>query len=321
MIRGELVNLRAIEWSDLSIIPRWLNDPAVMRGWGFSAAARSTHDVAREVEDWLAQEAALGRPAALMADTLEGEPIGLVVLRVERPEARSLELSLLIGDPAHWGQGFGGDILRTALEACFDGWGAHRLGVRVEEGNERALALYRRFGFHAEGRLRQDGVPRWPARRRAALFAPRLRVAKRRLSGLLTGDPLAAQRLQHDTLAKASDERPRAVDHGPDALVGQRGIVVGFAAPDLVEPDAVRVVRRDVDGPKVATRRRGNELCAFEQDREEIVPLSGLRLHVADQTVASHQLLPLRTHLPIVSPYRSAPKMGVDAHAQAEHRD
>jgi RimJ/RimL family protein N-acetyltransferase len=155
MIPGEFVNLRAIERSDLSIVHRWLNDAAVMRGWGFSAAASSTHEVARDVEDWLAQEATLGRPAALMADTLEGEPIGLVVLRVERPEARSLELSLLVGDPAHWGQGFGGDILRTTLEACFNGWGVHRLGVRVEEGNERALALYRRFGFHAEGRLRQ----------------------------------------------------------------------------------------------------------------------------------------------------------------------
>ena len=45
--------------------------------------------------------------------------------------------------------------MQTTLEACFDGWGVHRVGVRVEEGNERALALYRRLGFKEEGRLRQ----------------------------------------------------------------------------------------------------------------------------------------------------------------------
>jgi RimJ/RimL family protein N-acetyltransferase len=155
MIPGELVNLRAIERADTPVVHRWLNDPLVMRGWGLSAAARSLQDAARDVEDWLAQEATLGRPAALIAETLAGEPVGLVVLRVDRPEARSLELSLLVGDPAQWGQGLGADILEAILDACFGGWGVHRLGVRVEEGNERALALDRRFGFLPEGRLRQ----------------------------------------------------------------------------------------------------------------------------------------------------------------------
>jgi RimJ/RimL family protein N-acetyltransferase len=155
MIPGELVNLRAIERDDVPIVYRWLNDPLVMRGWGFGATARSVSDVARDVEAWLAQESALGRPAALIAETLDGTPIGLVILHVERPEARSLELSFLVGDPSRWGEGLGADILRTVLETCFESWGVHRLGVRVEEDNERALALYRRFSFQPEGRLRE----------------------------------------------------------------------------------------------------------------------------------------------------------------------
>jgi RimJ/RimL family protein N-acetyltransferase len=155
MIPGELTNLRAIERGDVPIVHRWLNDPVVMRGWGWSAPVRSSQEVARTVEEWLAQESALGRPAAFIAETLEGEPAGLAVLLGDRPEARSLELSLLVGDPARWGQGFGGDILHAVLDACFSGWGVHRVGVRVEEGNDRALALYRRFGFTPEGRLRQ----------------------------------------------------------------------------------------------------------------------------------------------------------------------
>jgi RimJ/RimL family protein N-acetyltransferase len=155
MIPGEVVNLRAVERSDAPLIHRWLNEPEVMRGWGWGAAAASLNAVAQMVEAWLAVESPLGRPAALIAETLDGDPVGFVVLRVDRPEAHALELSLLVGDPERWGQGFGGDILCATLDACFADWGIHRVGLRVEEDNARALALYRRFGFHPEGRLRQ----------------------------------------------------------------------------------------------------------------------------------------------------------------------
>ena len=155
MIPGELINLRAIERADAPLLHRWLNEPAVMRGWGWSAAASSQQEAARQVEGWLAQETTLGRPAALIAESLDGDAVGLVVLRLDRPEARSAELSLLVGDPARWGAGLGADIVRTALDAAFGGWGLHRVGVRVEEENVRARALYRRLGFQEEGRLRQ----------------------------------------------------------------------------------------------------------------------------------------------------------------------
>ena len=154
MIPGETINLRAVERQDAPLLHRWFNDPVVMDGWGWSAPARSMHTVAGQLEEWLAREIAFGRPEALVAESLAGDPIGLVVVRIDRPEARSVELSLLV-DADRWGQGFGIDMMQTTLEACFDGWGVHRIGVRVEEGNERALVLYRRLGFKEEGRLRQ----------------------------------------------------------------------------------------------------------------------------------------------------------------------
>jgi RimJ/RimL family protein N-acetyltransferase len=154
MIPGETINLRAVERHDTPLIHRWFNDPVVMDGWGWSAPAHSIQHIAEQVEVWLARETAFDRPEALIAESLAGDPIGLVVVLVDRPEARSVELSLLV-DVDCWGQGFGTDMMQTVLEACFAGWGVHRIGVRVEAGNERALALYRRLGFKEEGRLRQ----------------------------------------------------------------------------------------------------------------------------------------------------------------------
>jgi RimJ/RimL family protein N-acetyltransferase len=154
MIPGETINLRAVERHDVPLIHRWFNDPVVMDGWGWNAPARSMQHVAGQVEEWLARETAVDRPEALVAESLAGDPIGLIVVRTDRPEARSVELSLLV-DADHWGQGFGMDMMQTILEACFADWGMHRIGVRVEEGNARALVLYRRLGFTEEGRLRQ----------------------------------------------------------------------------------------------------------------------------------------------------------------------
>lgn len=155
MIQGELVNLRAVERGDAATLHGWLNEPAGMRGWGWSAAAVSLAEVGRRVEGWLAEEAELGRPVGLIVETLAGEAVGLVVVAAERAEARSAELSLLIGEAGNRGRGLGTDALRTTLEACFGGWNLHRVWLRSEAGNAGAHRLYARCGFRREGTLRE----------------------------------------------------------------------------------------------------------------------------------------------------------------------
>ncbi|HEX5500307.1 MAG TPA: GNAT family protein, partial [Thermomicrobiales bacterium] len=94
-------------------------------------------------------------PQALVIETPERAPIGLIVLRSERPEARAVELSILIGEPDLWGQGLGADALETVLDACFNGWNLHRVWLRSEAWNVRAHRLYTKAGFRQEGVLRQ----------------------------------------------------------------------------------------------------------------------------------------------------------------------
>lgn len=154
MIPGERTNLRAMERSDVPALHRWLNAPEALRGWGDSVAAVSQQEVARRVEGWLAEEATRNRPAAFVVETLAGAPVGMVVVAVDRPEARSVELSLLL-DPAHWGHGYGTDAMETILDACFSAWNLHRVTLHCEAGNDRARRLYAKLGFTEEGTLRE----------------------------------------------------------------------------------------------------------------------------------------------------------------------
>ncbi len=153
-LRGERVDLRAVEREDAPHLHRWLNDPRVMRFWGSPSHTVSRVEVERRIEDWLDREALLGRPACFMVETLEGEAIGHVLIGEERAEARSVELSIMIGEPDRWEQGYGTDALETLLDACFDAWNLHRVWVRSEATNPRAHRLYRRCGFVHEATLR-----------------------------------------------------------------------------------------------------------------------------------------------------------------------
>ena len=155
MIRGELVNLRAVDRPDAMLLHRWLNEPDVMVGWGVPDQTISLTEVQRRLEGWLADEALLGRPVAFIVETLAAEAVGLLLVAHLPPEPRGAELSLLIGESSRWGEGLGTDALQTLLGVCFETWNLHRVALRCEASNDRARRLYTRCGFVQEGILRQ----------------------------------------------------------------------------------------------------------------------------------------------------------------------
>jgi len=154
MLRGELVNLRAVDRHDADKFHHWLNNSDVMRYWGLPSSTPSLTEVQRRIEDWLDQEGRLGRPTCLIIETLEGEVIGFVLLGEYKPDHRSTEISLVIGETDWWGKGIGTDALRTVIAAAFDDWNLRRLWARSEAFNERAHRLFKRCGFVHEATLR-----------------------------------------------------------------------------------------------------------------------------------------------------------------------
>lgn len=92
----------------------------------------------------------------------DGAPIGTVSVRAVGAKSRErhrsrLGICLL---RAYWGRGVGTRMMETALELARDS-GFLQLELEVDAENQRAIALYRRFGFEEYGRLpgatRRDG--------------------------------------------------------------------------------------------------------------------------------------------------------------------
>ena len=153
MIRGLKTNLRAAERSDARFVWDLLNEPAVQDGWGMPGTPISIHRVEQDIEQWLERERVAGKPAGLIIETLDSEPIGVAIVLTDGYAGATGTLSLAI-DPDWQDQGFGRDSLVALIDTLFDEWRLHRIDVACESGNDRAAHLYESLGFIHEGTRR-----------------------------------------------------------------------------------------------------------------------------------------------------------------------
>ncbi len=87
---------------------------------------------------------------------LEGRAVGLAALRrFEERQSHVGEVYLAVHD-AFWGRGIGSALLAAVLDIADNWHGLMRVQLTVVTDNPRAIALYERAGFVAEGRLIGD---------------------------------------------------------------------------------------------------------------------------------------------------------------------
>ncbi len=96
---------------------------------------------------------------------LGGNLIGFSVVMSVIDEAHLLAIGIC---KRYQGQGFGARMLRHAMHCAHQG-GASKLFLEVRPSNERAVALYRHFGFQEIGR-RRDYYPAVVGREDALVF-------------------------------------------------------------------------------------------------------------------------------------------------------
>lgn len=155
MLEGTLVRLRVIEPEDAARMKEWMNDREVTRFLEGGVYPISLAEERRWAEDAAAGNSFVNVRLAIETK-VQGFHIGNCGLHQGSPEHRRATLGVVIGDKAHWSQGYGTDAVRTLLRLAFERMNLHRVALTVLDFNERARACYRRCGFVEEGRLRQD---------------------------------------------------------------------------------------------------------------------------------------------------------------------
>jgi diamine N-acetyltransferase len=149
---GERVYLRPLEASDLAILRQWANDPDIRALTGevlpmSQAGADEFLERVRTERDrvWL---------VVVVKET--GQVIGEAGLLRMFHAWRTTDLTLIVGDKAAQGRGYGTEAIVLLLDYAFGHLNFHRVAVGVVGFNDRALRFYEKVGFRREG-IQRDG--------------------------------------------------------------------------------------------------------------------------------------------------------------------
>jgi RimJ/RimL family protein N-acetyltransferase len=149
---GSTVALRPVEPADLPAIRTWLNDPQLRaligetRPLSLAAAEAYVDKLQRDpTRVWL-----------MIVERATGRPIGECGLLRMMPDWRTTDLSIILGEPASRGRGYGTEAITLLMDYAFGALNFHRIAIGVVGFNTRALRFYEKVGFQQEG-IQRDG--------------------------------------------------------------------------------------------------------------------------------------------------------------------
>ncbi len=152
MLQGERVTLRPFKYSDLPVMREWFRDPATARTWGRDPMVA---DDAFEA-DLAGRFRMYDRSGYYAIDDEHGEFVGRIDYEHLDPVDRTVELMIMLGDPATRGRGLGGDALRTLIRHLFTDRQVERVWLTVLAWNSVAIRAYEKIGFVRECVRRED---------------------------------------------------------------------------------------------------------------------------------------------------------------------
>ena len=159
MLEGEAARLRPLCAADCAVSVRWRNDPDIrdnILGYRFPV----TEEMEGQWVDAVLKDQSRTRLVLAIEDKADGALVGFAYLNGIDWFARNAELGMLIGERSRQGRGLAKEALALIAGYAFDTLNLNKLYLRVAAFNDRALRLYRDFGFVEEGRQRQQAFVR-----------------------------------------------------------------------------------------------------------------------------------------------------------------
>ncbi|KAG5654261.1 hypothetical protein H0H81_005504 [Sphagnurus paluster] len=151
MFTTERLRFRAYEPSDQANLLALYNDPlvavSITHGFLVPTSAECVDNIMKMVKDSLM--------FCILEEINSGAFVGFTLfLPVRDHKDRNATWGIALAHE-HWHKGYGGEAANFMVDYAFRHLASHRVTLTVVEGNERAVALYKRIGFVEEGRTRK----------------------------------------------------------------------------------------------------------------------------------------------------------------------
>lgn len=144
------LRLRALEKTDLRFVHNLNNNRSVMAYW-----FEEPYEAFVELKDLYNKHIHDQSERRFIAENNDGDSVGLVELVEINYIHRHAEFQIII-HPHHQGKGYARIVIEQAVNYAFKILNLHKLFLVVAEEHEKAIHLYRDYGFKVEGKLVQE---------------------------------------------------------------------------------------------------------------------------------------------------------------------
>lgn len=152
MLSNQLINLRALEPSDLDMLYLWENDTELWR-YGNNVAPFSRKLLADYIESY-DSDIFKQKQMRFMIETIANDtPVGMIDLYDFDAVNRRAGIGIMI-DVAQQGRGYGREAVNMLCSYCYERLGIHQLYVTISVDNTPSINLFQICKFKTSGRLR-----------------------------------------------------------------------------------------------------------------------------------------------------------------------
>lgn len=153
-LRGNKVNLRAVEKKDIPLFLRWYNDQEVIQYLQFYLPLTETAE-----EKWVEMISNSEKEIVFVIEAVVSEnetmPIGTCGLHEISWKDRCATIGIAIGEKEFWNNGYGTEAIKLLISYAFEQLNLRRVSSCVYDFNEKSLGIHRKFGIKEEGRRRE----------------------------------------------------------------------------------------------------------------------------------------------------------------------